>query len=288
MRKLMLFAAFASLCLAQQKKAAPKMDPPLQIPANVEVRRDVVYTKIGARELHLDLYLPKSGSGSFPAVVYVHGGGWSGGNKSAFSRQAAHMAAKGFVGACVEYRLSGEAQYPAALDDVKAAIRWMRANAATYRVRPDRIGAAGGSAGGHLVALAGVTGSGDEAVQAVAAFNPAVDFLDFGKRAAANAQNSVSKFLGKSFAEDPKLWESASPLARVHKKAPPFLFLHGTADPTVPYKQSTDMQAALKKAGVKAELFSAPEAVHGFFNRPPWFEPTLRRMEQFFFETLAK
>ncbi|MDX1979671.1 MAG: alpha/beta hydrolase [Bryobacteraceae bacterium] len=287
MRKLMLFATFASLCLAQQKKAAPKMDPPLQIPANVEVRRDLVYTKIGARELHLDLYLPKSGSGSFPAVVYVHGGGWSGGNKSAFSRQAAHMAAKGFVGACVEYRLSGEAQYPAALDDVKAAIRWMRANAATYRVRPDRIGAAGGSAGGHLVALAGVTGKGDTAVQAVAAFNPAVDFLDFGKRAG-NGQNSVSKFLGKTYTEDPKLWESASPLAQVHKNAPPFLFLHGTADPTVPYKQSTDMQAALQKLGVKAELFSAPDAVHGFFNRPPWFEPTLRRMEQFFFETLAK
>jgi acetyl esterase/lipase len=254
----------------------------------VEVQRDLVYATYGSRQMHVDLYLPKAGAGPFPAVVYVHGGGWSGGNKSAFSRHAAHMATKGFVGACVEYRLSGEATYPAAIDDVRAAIRWLRAHAAKHRVRADRIGAAGGSAGGHLVALAGVTGKGDTAVQAVAAFNPAVDFLDFGKRAGNNGTNSVAKFLGKTYAEDPKLWESASPLALVRKNAPPFLFLHGTADPTVPYKQSTDMQAALKKLGVRAELFSAPDAVHGFFNRPPWFEPTLRRMEQFFVETLAK
>ncbi|MBI3684088.1 MAG: prolyl oligopeptidase family serine peptidase, partial [Acidobacteria bacterium] len=173
-------------------------------------------------------------------------------------------------------------------------------NAKQYGVRTNRIGAAGGSAGGHLVALLGVTAGkpayeGDvgvkgpsTAVQAVAAFNPAVDMVSFGKSAPNNAQNSVVRFLGKTYAEDAELWKRASPLEQVHSKAPPFLFLHGTGDTTVPYAQSERMMEALKRAGVSAEMMSAPDAAHGFFNRPPWFEPTLKRMEEFFLRTLAK
>ncbi len=273
----------ALTCFAQQQ------EPPFQLPDSVDVKRDVVYARYGAREMRLDLFLPKQGVGSFPTVVYVHGGGWSGGNKTAFQRQAAHMATKGFVGACVEYRLSGEAKYPAAIDDVKAAIRWVRANAASYRIDPRRIGAAGGSAGGHLVALAAVTSSGPEdSVQAVAAFNPAVDISGFGRKAPAGAANSLYKFFGKTYQEDPALYKSASPLDLVSAKAPPFLFLHGTADTTVPFQQSADMRAALKKVGVRAEILPAEGAAHGFFNRPPWFEPTLKRMEEFFVATLSK
>ncbi len=284
----------ATALAAQQPKQQPKQDPAFELPESVELKADLVYAAYGSRQLRLDLFLPKSGTGPFPAVVYIHGGGWSGGNKGAFRRQAAHMATKGFAGACIEYRLSGEAKFPAALYDSKAAVRWMRANAKQYRVNPDRIGAAGGSAGGHLVAMLGTTahireleGDGGNAgissrVQAVAAFNPAVDLVSFGKKASDNASNSVFAFLGATFADKPDLWAQATPLTHVRKDSAAHLFLHGTSDALVPYQQSVDMMEKLKKAGVPAEIFTADGASHGFFNRPPWFEPTLHRMEEFF------
>jgi acetyl esterase/lipase len=273
----MLLALLALLAQGQQ--------PPLMIPSTVEVKKDIVYARYGAREMRLDLFLPKTHTGAMPAVVYVHGGGWSGGNKGAFARHAAHMATLGFVGACVEYRLSGEAKYPAAWEDVQNAVRWVRQHAKEYNVDPGRIGAAGGSAGGHLVGLLGTKGRGDAAVQAVAAFNPAVDLVDIGQRAPAAA--SVVKFLGASYAENPKLWREASPVEHVSKQSPPFLFLHGTKDMTVPYAQSVTMMEKLKAAGVRAEIFTAEDAGHTFFNRPPWFEPTLKRMAEFFVSTLG-
>ena len=268
---------FAAL-FAQQEQ------PPFRLPDGVRVEQNLVYSSPGGRDLHLDLFLPTEGRGLSPAVVYIHGGGWKGGNKNAFRRQAAHMATKGFAGACIEYRLSGEAKYPAALQDSKAALGWMRANAAKYRIDPQRIGAAGGSAGGHLVALLGVTGD----VKAVAAFNPAVDLVSFGKRAPSSAGNSVAEFLGATYAQKPELWAEATPLTHVDKNSAVFLFLHGNADTTVPYQQSLDMLNKLKAAGVEAELFTAEGAAHGFFNRPPWFEPTLKRMEEFFLRHLGR
>ena len=250
------------------------------------------------RELRLDLFLPRSGKGPFPGIVYIHGGAWSGGTKNAFQRQAAYMATKGFVGACIEYRLSGEAKYPAALYDSKAAVRWMRANASQYHIDPNRIGAAGGSARGHLVAMLGTTiddpeFEGDEGnnnfssrVEAVAAFNPAVDLVSFGKKADGAGKNAVYQFLGTTYSENPKLWEAATPLLHVSKKSALFLFLHGTADQTVPYQQSVEMKSRVKAARVCAELFTAEGAGHAFFNSPPWFEPTLKRMEEFFTSVL--
>jgi acetyl esterase/lipase len=263
------------------------------MPAGVRMKAGIVYASPGGRDLRLDLFLP-DGNGPFPAVVYIHGGGWSGGSTAQFQKQAVHMAAKGFAGACIQYRLSGEAKFPAALHDSKAAVRWVRANAAQYRIDANRIGAAGGSAGGHLVAMLGTTPGIAEldgtigntkvptVVQAVAAFNPALDFVAFGKRGPDSAQNAVSRFLGTTYRENPELWAKAAPLTHVTAKAPPFLFLHGSADSTVPYQQSVDMAEKLKAAGVTAEIFTAPGAAHGFFNRDPWFQPTLEKMEAFF------
>lgn len=277
---------------------AQRQDPPFSLPDSVELRADLVYARYGPRELKADLYLPKSGPGPFPAVVYVHGGGWRNGSKSAFSRHAAHMATRGYAGLCIEYRLSGEATFPAALHDVKAAVRYLRAQAASLRIDATRIGAAGGSAGGHLVALLAVSpqrkdweGDGgnpglSSAVQAVAAFNPAVDLVSFGQRLPGDASNSVAAFLGGPFASKPDLWKDATPITHVSKHSPPFLFLHGDADTTVPIAQSQKMLDTLKAAGVRAEILVAPGAAHGFFNRPPWFEPTLRRMAEFFDVTL--
>jgi len=279
--------------------AAQGQDPPFRLPEGVQEKAGLVYARYGTRELKLDLFLPKSATGPFPAVVYVHGGGWRGGNRGAFRRQAAHMATKGFAGACIEYRLSGEATWPAAIYDSKAAVRWVRAHAAEYNIDKQRIGAAGGSAGGHLVALLGTThklreleGDGgnpgeSSRVTAVAAFNPAVDLVSFGKVANANATNAVSTFLGKSYADAASLWALATPITHVDKSSAAFLFLHGTADNTVPYQQSVDMMNKLKAAGIPAEIFPAEGAAHGFFNRPPWYEPTLKRMEEFFLKRLG-
>jgi acetyl esterase/lipase len=279
MKKLAVIAGICAVALAQgQRKPAP-------LPEGVEKKADVVYATRGARQMRLDLYLPKQSGAPMPAVVYIHGGGWKNGSKNAFSGQAGYMATRGFVGACIEYRLSGEAKYPAALDDSVAAVKWLREHAREYNIDPKRIGAAGGSAGGHLVALLGTMKP--PVVQAVAAFNPAVDLVSFGKGAPADAASAVTEFLGATYESNPKLWAEATPLTHAGKGSAPFLFLHGDADTTVPFQQSLDMLAKLKAAGVPADLFTAKGAKHGFFNQDPWYEPTKKRMEEFFLKYLA-
>ena len=241
--------------------------------------------------LVLDLYLPDGGDGPFPAVVYIHAG-----NRFKFGGQADHMASKGFVGASIDYRRSPGHLFPAGLHDAKAAVRWLRANASTYNIDPSRIGAAGGSAGGHLVALLGTTqGIGEfegganpgfsSAVQAVAAFNPLVDLVSLAATPGI-ARSSTEALLGASFADDPDSWAHASPISHVTGRSAPFLFLHGTADTSVPYSQSVDMMNALLAVGVRAEIFRAEGAQHAFFNNPPWYQPTLEAMENFFVRML--
>jgi acetyl esterase/lipase len=255
------------------------------------MKRDIVYGKGGARSLKLDLFLPKDGPTPRPAIVFIHGGGWKGGTRKQFHRQAAYLAGKGYVGACIEYRFSGEATFPAALEDCKCAVRWLRATAMTYKVDTDRIAACGGSAGGHLAAMVGVTdtsrgfeGKGgherfSSRVHAVVDFNGVSDLDDLGKRA--KLGNAMEKFLGVRHKDNPKLYMTASPITYINAKSPPFLLLHGTADPIVPFEQSVAMMKKLNGVGVDADLYEAKDAKHGFFNRPPHFDPTLRRMERF-------
>jgi acetyl esterase/lipase len=269
-------ALFAGLAAAQ------RVEPPFSLPDGVEMAAGIVYASPGGRDLQLDLFLPKSGDRPFPAVVYLHGGGWSGGNRNQFHRQAAHMATRGVTGACVQYRLSGEAKYPAAIEDARAAVRWLRENAMKYRIDVERIGAAGGSAGGHLAALLGTT---EPRVRAVAAFNPVLDLPALAP-AAGSANNAIAAFVGATYLENAKLWTDASPITHASRRSAPILILHGTADATVPYQQAVDMLKKLKDAGATAELFTAEGAPHGFFNRPPWYEKTLAAMEEFFERTL--
>ncbi len=268
-----------------------KRDPPLVIPDDVKVIKDLVYSKPGERELKLDMFLPKDDSDVHPGIVFVHGGGWRGGNKSHFHRQAAYLAGKGYVGICIEYRLSGEAKFPAAVEDVKYAVRWFRANAKKYKVDINKIASAGGSAGGHLAAMLGVTEKSDglegkggyleysSKVNLVVDFNGVSDMAVL--RNIERANQAVTNFLGGSYKEMLEVYKKASPVNYVDKNDPPFLFLHGNKDTTVPYEQSVKLMELLKKAGVYAELYTGEGAGHGFFNRPPFFEPTLKRMEEF-------
>lgn len=229
----------------------------------------------GAVELKADLYLPK-GAGPFPAVVYIHGGGWSGGDRTQLRRQAAYLAARGVAGMAIDYRLSGEAPYPAALEDCLEAVRWLRAHAARYRIEAARVAAAGSSAGGHLAALLGLTATGSDRLAAVAALNPVLDLPGMGGRAA-----MVAKFLGAPCEEKAALCREASPLYRVHAAAPPFFIAHGTADQTVPYSQAAAMAEKLKAAGVAVELFTAESGPHTFWANPRWAAPAMKSMEEF-------
>lgn len=266
--------------------------PNVQIPDNVERRSDVVYCRGGARDLTLDLFLPKTRAPRVPGVIFIHGGGWRGGTRGQFHRQAAHVASTlGYVGATIEYRLSGEAKFPAAVEDAKCAVRWLRANASTFGVDPNRIAAAGGSAGGHLAAMLGVTdqaagleGHGGYAdfssrVNAVVAFNGVFD-LTRARQTPAGSE-AAGGFLGGSSAEQPDLYKKASPVAHVDRASAPFLLLHGTADTTVSIEQSRMMLKQLTDAGVKAEIDETEGAAHGFFNNPPHYQPTLERMVAF-------
>ncbi len=276
---------------------AQQPDPPFRLPSNARMEEDVVYASPGGRDLRMDLFRPASG-GNFPGIVFVHGGGWKSGSKTQFHRQAAHMASKGFVCACVEYRLSGEAKWPTCIDDCKAAVRWFWENRYRLNVDPFRIGAAGGSAGGHLAAMMGVSQRRDSfgahlanpgpssKVAAVAVFNGVFDMTALAVKMPGHVETYLRPLLGAGPEENPDVYAEASPITYVGKSTPPILALHGTDDKTVPYEQVLSFQQAMVPAGADFELFTAEGAGHGFFNTPPWYDKTLAAMEAFFVRTL--
>jgi len=248
----------------------------LLLAATCLAQTPIVYATWGTREMKADLYVPTQFNGPHPAIIYIHGGGWRGGTPKQFQTHARKMADLGFLGLSIEYRFQQEAKWPAALDDTLAALAWLRKNAQEYRIDLNRLGAAGGSAGGQLAALLGVHGR----VKAVAAFNPALDLVALAGESL--GKDSVTNYLGATYKEKPAIWKEASPIEHISAQSARFLFLHGDADTTVPYAHTVRMHELLKKAGVHSELFTAPGANHAFFNREPWLEPTLQRMAEFF------
>lgn len=293
----MLRRTFLSTVAATAIARGQDQDPPFRLPSSVRLEKDVVYASPDGRDLHLDLYRPRGG-GNLPGIVFVHGGGWRSGSKTQFQRQAAHMATQGFVCACIEYRLSGEAKWPTCIDDCKASVRWFWENRWRLNVDPYRIGAAGGSAGGHLAAMMGVTQRRDSfgshlanpgpssKVAAVASFNGVFDMTELARQVPKHVEGLLQPLFGATPAENQEVYRQASPIDYVGKSTPPFLLLHGTADTTVPYDQALVFQQALETAGVDVELFTADGAGHGFFNKPPWYDKTLAAMEAFFVRTL--
>lgn len=253
-------------------------EPELIIPDGVTLEEAVVYASVDGRDLHGDLFSPCEGKGDAPGLVFIHGGGWSGGTRTQFHRHAARMASLGFMGLCVEYRLSGESRYPAAVDDVASAVRWMREREG---VDGARIGSVGGSAGGHLAAMLATKDVAGDRVSAAVCFNPVMDPRAMMENAGMSPEGAVPRFLGGMPDEMPDVYTEASPLAHVDAETAPTLMLHGTSDTTVPIDQSIAFLGKLADAGVWGELASYAGAAHGFFNREPWYTPTLARMEEF-------
>ncbi len=229
-----------------------------EIPATVEVRKDIEYGHVGDRSLKVDVYSPKSLDKPAPGLIFIHGGGWSSGNRSDYQVYTIAFAQKGYVAATISYRFAQEALFPAAVEDAKCAVRWMRANAAELHVDPDRIAVLGGSAGGYLALMVGYT-AGDKrlegqgghegvssAVQAVVDLYGPTD-LD---SPIAHDNPTVTRFLGKHFKDDPELFRFASPINHVDAKDPPTFILQGTIDSIVPVDQSDMLAEKLKKLGV--------------------------------------
>ncbi len=254
------------------------LEPPLPghslltpVAAAPTVEQDLVYATVDGHDLTLDLYRPGS-SGLRPAIVFVHGGGWSSGDKSALAEYALFFAERGYVGISVNYRLAPEHPFPAAVEDTKAAVRWLKENAERYGVDPNRIGAMGSSAGGHLVAMLGVTDSSDglegasgdltlsSRVQAVVDYFGPSDLSLVGNV----PDPAILAFVGGTCIEEPARCQEASPVTYVSSDDPPFLIVHGTADPRVPFSQSVVLRDALVRAGVEATLLPLEGAGHGW------------------------
>lgn len=252
---------------------------------------NVEYARVNGTTLKLDLYLPPHAlDESLPLVVWIHGGGWRGGDK--FSTQAPRVLGGDFAVASINYRLSQVATFPAQVYDCKAAIRFLRANAGRYGFDPERIGVWGSSAGGHLSALLGTSGDianleGDvgayldqsSRVQAVCDYYGPTDFVALLEQQSrldrVSLRSPEALLLGGTIAENPERAQAASPITYVSFDDPPFLIIHGDADPTVPIGQSELLHAALLSAGVQSLFHVVEGAGHGF--RDPTVDLLVRR-----------
>jgi len=247
------------------------------LPPGVKLIENVEYAKVGDRSLLLDVYVPSGPKSPLPLVVWMHGGGWQSGSKIGGGR-VLPMTQRGYVTASIDYRLSGEAIFPAQLDDCKAAVRFLRANAARYGIDPSRIGVAGASAGGHLASLLGVTGGMKDTegsvganlgqstrVQAVVNYYGPTDLLNPGpvNTDLPRQDWADARLLGGIPREIPDKARRASPIAYVgNRNLPPFLLVHGDLDEQVPLVQSVEFEKAMRAAGHEATLLIVKDAAH--------------------------
>lgn len=229
----------------------PDATPPIIPTTAVEVTKDIEYGKGGDIPLLLDVYIPETPIASpTPAIVFIHGGGWRGGDKYPGGKIRT-LAKHGFVGVSINYRLSGVAPFPAAVEDCKCAVRWLRANAEKYNVDPDRIGVWGSSAGGHLAMIvgcadeaAGLEGNGGWAeyssrVQAVCSYWGPSDFSSLPESRVSSGSNSAEiQFLDGTIEEIPDTYVLASAVTYVTPDDPPLLLVYGELDSVVPFSQS--------------------------------------------------
>ncbi|MCP5558595.1 MAG: alpha/beta hydrolase [Verrucomicrobiaceae bacterium] len=274
---------------------APRSKADTKAPEGVLAHENLVFGKGGGRDLKLDLYIP-AGAGLHPAVMVVHGGGWTGGTKESFRPFAQQLAARGFVTATIEYRLAKESKFPGAVEDCKAAVRWLRANAGTYHIDPTHIGAVGGSAGGHLVGMLATTadpaqfeGSGgnaeqSSALQAAVLMGAGVDQATRAQETPKPIQNQVI-FFGGAFAEKQSVYVAASPITHVSQKTPPLLFLEGEFD--TPGARYIAMRKKLDALKVPNRLVIVQGGKHGCWGSNPWMMPMVEEVTTFMKTHLA-
>ncbi|NIA30887.1 MAG: alpha/beta hydrolase fold domain-containing protein [Actinobacteria bacterium] len=233
------------------------------IPAEIIEYKNITYKQTKSRPLKLDIYRLKTLPRPAPLLIFIHGGAWKKGDKSDYLRYLVDFAERGYVTATISYRFSQEAPFPAAVKDVKCAVRWLKAHAREYFINPEKIAVIGGSAGGHLAMMIGYSSDSPEfedecpgidstitsRVQAVVNFYGPSNLAS----AYASKQPNVIKFIGKPVDEAFEEYVKASPITYLTKDDPPTLIFHGTIDELVPVAQSDSLKAALDRVGVAAE-----------------------------------
>jgi acetyl esterase/lipase len=291
---LSLLWAFALLIACESPLRAQKAPA---VPDDVVFEAGIEYSNPDGQHLQLNMARPKKGEGAFPAIVCIHGGGFRAGKREGYDALCIRLAQQGYVALTVSYRLAPKYPFPAAIHDVKAAVRWARANAPKYKIDPARIGVTGGSAGGHLAQFLGVTGDvhefeGDgentdhssKVACVVNVYGPSDFTKSYGK--SVDAAEVLPLFLGGNLQAARKQHLRASPLYWVTPNAAPTLCIHGTEDKFVAHEQAVWLIDKLKGAGVEAELLSLEGAGHGFNGKDA--ETAEKAMIGFFDKQLKK
>lgn len=259
----------------------------------VAEKRGISYCRIGQRDLYIDAFYPAERKKLNPAIVIIHGGGWRSGNSAQHIPLAQRLASKGFSCFTVEYRLSTEALYPAAVVDLKAAIRWVRANSGRFNVDSTRIVALGFSAGGELASFLGATNaefrfdtsscnSGySSKVQAVVDIDGILAFThpESGEGGDSKSPSAATYWLGYPRNANPQLWKDASPLTHVDRNAPPFLFINSSVARM--HAGRDDFKKILAQNGIYSETHEYENAPHAFCLFEPWFTPTVEYIARF-------
>lgn len=260
---------------------------------------NVVYKKLGGRKLRLDIFYAsdKEGgdsAGTLPMVLFIHGGGWRSGDKSFQHPLAIETAAKGYITASVEYRLSPEAKYPASVEDIMDAVIWLKKNAGKYGGNPAKFALSGCSSGGHLAAFCGVT-SGVEKfkridaetgitadVQAVVDIDGVLDFThpaESGKDTSDLYPSVGRLWLGETYKQNPALWVEASPLNYIGKGSPAFLFINSSI-PRFHAGRDSAVQI-FKKVDIFYKIHTISDTPHTFWLFNPWFKETVDTLMDF-------
>jgi pectinesterase len=294
------FVWIASGLSVQADNKPPRADGKTVIPKatldRLDERLDVTYAQYGDRTLQMDIYRPKNAPEKLPAIVCIHGGGWGKGAKIHHRNVAQALAGEGYVTASIDYRLSGEAIFPAHIHDCKAAVRFLRANAKEFGIDADHIGAIGHSAGGHLAALlatsAGVAeldGDGgnaefSSAIQAVVPMGGQTDFMSERNREKSASAAIWQQFLGGSQDEVPGTYRLASPLAHLDKNDPPAWLISGEKDD--PSTRGDSLRKKMDDFGIANGLTIIKDAPHPFTVKQVWFDQMMDAAVPFFNRTL--
>lgn len=274
----LMISAFALPCGAAERKDSADRQRPRLIEQSIR-SEERLYRTTPQGDLYLHLYFPPDWKRTDvrPAIVFFFGGGWNTGSYQQFTPQAEYFASRGLVAAAADYRIKSKhgTTPDQSVEDAKSAVRWLRSHAEALGVDPDRIIAAGGSAGGHLAAATALVDGFDSVdpadndarvscvPNALVLFNPVLNFT----------MPSARKFV------DPAMRTPLSPALFLDESSPPAVLFFGTADKYLEHGEN--YAATAKKLGVRAELYLAPDMSHGFFNRSPWLEATVRKADEF-------
>lgn len=249
------------------------------VPSNILIDKDVEYININGLSLKADIYYPKDQSKKYPGIALVHGGGWISGSKENEKYMAQELASKGYVAIAVGYRLSDVAKFPAAIDDIENAIKFLKKNKKKYSLNTKKIAVLGESAGAQIATLVGVKAKGK--IKAIVNVDGVVSFIheESGKEGTYDAF-----WLGFAHKDNPEIWKDASPLEFVDKKTPPTLFIN-SSQPRF-HAGRDDMMKKLKSYGTFTEFHEIKDTPHSFWSAEPWFTETLNLTVDFLDKTL--